>query len=327
MISFELPENLIAQTPAHPRDSARLLVYESKTKTITDAIFSDLPKYLPKNSTLVVNNSKVEQCRYLFYSGRVEVFVLEKLDTHTVRAIVRTGKLFKLGHIVKLTDWLSAEVTGIDSDGFRTLKFNVAHNDPRLKKYEHIPLPPYIKQNDSLASEYQTVYAKPIGSKAAPTAGLHFTKQLMTKIKKDHSVAEVTLHVGLGTFAKLTAEQLEAGHLHKELYEINDQTTDILNTANHITAVGTTSVRTLESNINEFGHFTPIIKSTDILITPQYRFGAVNALITNFHLPSTSLLLLVEAFIDSEVELSRIYAHAIARQYRFYSFGDAMLIL
>lgn len=327
MISFDLPQDLIAQTPAAPRDSARLLVYDRATKLIKDAIFRDINDHLPKDTTLVVNNSKVEECRYLFDDGKTELFVLEKLDTHTVRAMVRPGKRFKVGSTAVLTNWLHAEVTAIDDDGFRTLKMNISHDDIRLKEFEHIPLPPYIAQNDSLADEYQTVYAKPLGSKAAPTAGLHFTDALLQDIKKTHTVAEVTLHVGLGTFAKLTDEQLASGHLHSEWYEITDETASLLNSAHHITAVGTTSVRTLESNKNEFGAFKGATKPTDILIKPQYRYSAVNALVTNFHLPSTSLLLLVEAFIGEASELQRLYDHAIAQKYRFYSFGDAMLIL
>lgn len=327
MISFELPQELIAQEPASPRDHARLLVYDRTTKVITDAIFKDILHYLPKSSTIVVNDSKVEQCRYLFDDGKTELFVLEKLDTHTVRAMVRPGKRFKLGDNAILTDWLQAEVTAIDADGFRTLKLNMPHDDKRLAAYEHIPLPPYIAQNDSLATEYQTVYAKPLGSKAAPTAGLHFTDGLLAKIQKSHPLAKVTLHVGLGTFAKLTDEQLAAGRLHKEQYEVSPTVAAQLNNAKHITAVGTTTVRTLESNKRSYGNFTAVKESTDILIQPGYTYNAVDSLITNFHLPSTSLLLLVEAFVGSATELQRVYDHAIANRYRFYSFGDAMLIL
>lgn len=327
MIEFELPNNLIAQTPASPRDSARLLVYDRKTKQITDAVFRDINNFLPDKTTLVVNNSKVEQCRYLFDDGKTELFVLQKLDTNTVRAMVRPGKKFGLNAHVQLTDWLQATVTGIDEDGFRTLKLSVAHDDKRLRDFKHIPLPPYIAQDDSLKEEYQTIYAKPLGSKAAPTAGLHFTDELFENIKKDHSVAEVTLHVGLGTFAKLTDQQLASGKLHSELYEINKETAGILNDSEHITAVGTTTVRTLESNKREYGQFKPVAKSTDILIKPGYSYHAVNALVTNFHLPSTSLLLLVEAFVGDSAELQKIYNHAISQNYRFYSFGDAMLVL
>jgi S-adenosylmethionine:tRNA ribosyltransferase-isomerase len=316
MISFELPQHLIAQTPAVPRDSARLLVYDRASKQITDAVFSDLPHYLRPHTTLVLNNSKVEECRYLFDDGKTEVFVLQKTDTHTVRAMVRPGRKFTLGKKVQLTDWLEAYVEAIDDDGFRTLRFSAPHDDARLRAYEHIPLPPYIAQNDELKDEYQTVYAKPLGSKAAPTAGLHFTEELLQNIQKNHPIAQVTLHVGLGTFAKLT----------EELYSIDKETVHTLEHAQHITAVGTTTVRTLESN-KRAGMFHDATEKTDILIQPGYTYTAVDSLITNFHLPGTSLLLLVEAFVGSGTELQRIYDHAIAQQYRFYSFGDAMLIL
>lgn len=326
MISFELPQELIAQTPAMPRDSARLLVYDRKTRTITDTIFSKINDYLPTDTTLVVNNSKVEDCRWLFDDGKTELFVLEKLDTHTIRALVRPGKKFKIGATTTVTDWLSVENLAADEDGIRTLRLNVPHDDKRLTEHEHVPLPPYIAQNDSLKAEYQTVYAKPLGSKAAPTAGLHFTNSLLAKIAENHEIAEVTLHVGLGTFAKLTDEQLKTGHLHKELYEIDQNTADALNIATHRTAVGTTSVRTLESAWKSTG-YTAEKSGTTILIQPGYEFKSVNAMITNFHLPGTSLLLLVETLAGSGTELQRIYDHAVAEKYRFYSFGDAMLIL
>jgi len=206
MIKFELPKELIAQEPASPRDSARLLVYSRRDKTIIDSVFSELPKYLNKDTSLVVNNSKVENCRWLFDEGKTEIFVLEKLDRHTVRAIVRPGKKFKLGQETKINSWLDVTTTAIDSDGIRTIKLNVQHDDIRLKSVEHVPLPPYIAQNDTLAEEYQTIYAKPLGSKAAPTAGLHFTDNLLEDIKLRHDYLEVTLHVGLGTFTGLTDE-------------------------------------------------------------------------------------------------------------------------
>jgi S-adenosylmethionine:tRNA ribosyltransferase-isomerase len=323
MITFELPEELIAQEPARPRDSARLLVYDRSTRTITDSVFSELNSFLVKDSTLVVNNSKVEHCRWLFNDGKTELFVLEKLDQFTIRALVRPGRKFKLHDTVLLNDWLSAQVTGIDTDGIRTLKLSVMHDDERLKAIEHVPLPPYIAQNDRLAQEYQTIYAKPLGSKAAPTAGLHFTAELLEKTKQQHDYEEVTLHVGLGTFAGLTDENFKTGRLHEEWYEIDDTVAQALRSATHVTAVGTTSVRTLESWFAS----GKLAANTSIFIQPGYEFKRVNSLITNFHLPGTSLLLLVEAFVGSESELQRIYNHAISEKYRFYSFGDAMLIL
>jgi len=165
MVTFDLPKELIAQEPASPRDSARLLVYDRKTKKITDAIFSDLDKFLDEDTTLVLNNSKVENCRWLFDDGKTEIFVLEKLDQHTIRALVRPGRKFKVGKAVALNDWLKAEITSVDDDGNRTIRLNIQHDDERLREIEHIPLPPYIEQNDELAEEYQTIYVSRLGLK------------------------------------------------------------------------------------------------------------------------------------------------------------------
>jgi S-adenosylmethionine:tRNA ribosyltransferase-isomerase len=323
VINFDLPEELIAQEPARPRDSARLLVYDRKVKTIVDSVFSDIDKYLMPDTTLVVNNSKVEHCRWLFDDGKTELFVLEKLDSRTVRALVRPGKKFKLGMSTDLNDWLQVTTTAIDDEGIRTVELNVQHDDERLNAVEHVPLPPYIKQNDTLAKEYQTIYAKPLGSKAAPTAGLHFTDELFIKIQKNHDISEITLHVGLGTFAGLTEENFKSGTLHSEMYEIQAETEQKLVDAAHITAVGTTTTRTLES----WYKLNKLTGSTDIFIQPGFEFQVVDSMITNFHLPGTSLLLMIEAFVGSARELQRIYDHAIAEKYRFYSFGDAMLII
>jgi len=323
MINFDLPKELIAQEPARPRDSARLLVYDRKTTSITDTKFSELPQFLAKDTTLILNNSKVEHCRWLFDDGKTELFVLEKLDQYTVRALVRPGKKFRISKKSQITDWLIAETTNIDDDGIRTIQLSIPHDDERLKTIEHVPLPPYIKQNDQLAEEYQTVYADPVGSKAAPTAGLHFTTSLLEQIKKDHTVAEVTLHVGLGTFASLQEENYKTGTLHSEHYEITTAVAEVIDQSTHITTVGTTSTRTLES----WKKTSELKGSTDIFIQPGYEFKSVNSMITNFHLPGTSLLLMVEAFVGGESEMLRIYNHAISEKYRFYSFGDAMLIL
>lgn len=336
MYDFLLPEELIAQSPAQPRDHARLLVYRLADGAIIDDYFYNLDAYLPAETTLVLNNSKVAHCRWLFDDAKMEIFVLEKNDPHTVRALVRPGKKFRIGSQLQITDWLTVETKAIDDEGIRTLHLSVPHDDPRLTAYEHVPLPPYIEQNDTLADEYQTVYAKPEGSLAAPTAGLHFTPELLESLGKKHPIAEVTLHVGLGTFAKLTDENLKTGRLHEEHYEINRATADVLNDSAHITAVGTTTVRTLESALARDPAFMSQLAATDIFIRPGYEFAAVDAVVTNFHLPGTSLLMLVAAFIahkrdlpevDAARELQRIYAHAIQNAYRFYSFGDAMLLV
>jgi len=346
MIDFKLPKDLIAQEPASPRDHARLLVYNRATKQITDDYFYNLLKYLPDPTSVVVNNSKVDMCRMLFDEGKREIFVLEAVNDRTVRALVRPGKVFKLGKTVELSGAVSCIVKAIDQDGIRTLEFNSQTDHPDLVAAQHVPLPPYIKQNDELAAEYQTVYAKQHGSKAAPTAGLHFTDELKKKVQSERDWAEVTLHVGLGTFAPLTEAQLASGHLHSESYEVPGPTFEQIKAADHVTAVGTTSVRTLESVFGchseldsesknqtgsriKSGMTKPgvLSGSTDILIQPGYEFKRVDSLITNFHLPGTSLLLLVEGFVGSESELTKIYQHAIKEKYRFYSFGDAMLLV
>jgi len=330
MIDFELPDELIAQEPARPRDHARLLVYERKTKKIVDDHFYNLLDYLPAETMVIVNNSKVDHCRYLFDGGKREIFALESINDKTVRALVRPGKVFKLGKTIKLTENISVQITAIDEDGIRTLQFSQNIDHPDLVAAQHVPLPPYIAQNDELAEEYQTIYAKNSGSKAAPTAGLHFTDELKKRVQKECDWAEVTLHVGLGTFAPLTEEQLKTDKLHEEWYEIDGKTVQKIATAKHITAVGTTSVRTLESVFQQGVSLLQgdsLQGSTDILIKPGYEFQRVNSLITNFHLPGTSLLLLVEAFVGDQTEMQRIYNHAIKQKYRFYSFGDATLII
>jgi S-adenosylmethionine:tRNA ribosyltransferase-isomerase len=335
---FDLPETLIAQHPANPRDAARLLVYDRITEQIIDTTFSKIDTFLPPQTTLVLNNAKVDKCRLRF--GSMEVFVLETITDDSVRALIKPGTRFKLNKTISLTDGIEATVTDIDAEGIRTLVFNCSIDDSRLDKYRLTPLPPYIAQNEQMSSEYQTVYAQRAGSKAAPTAGLHFTPPLLERLKKQHALAEITLDVGLGTFAPLRPESITAGHLHAETFEISATAATILNQASHLTAVGTTSVRTLESAVgvrsSNFGAaitnthgkrlFEATSGSTEIFIQPGYVFKAVDALITNFHLPKTSLLMMVDAFMGYQ-PMMKCYAHAINNEYRFYSFGDAMLVI
>lgn len=324
---FNLPEKLIAQEPAHPRDHARLLVYNRSTGEIIDDYFYNLLQYLPKETTLVVNNSKVEKCRLLFDEGKKEVFILNTANRTTVQALVRPGKRFKKGMVAQLTNEISAEVLDIDEEGIRTLRMNPALDDEIYNQYKYTPFPPYIEQNETLSDEYQTVYAADLGSKAAPTAGLHFTDELLSQIKEANiDQAEVTLHVGLGTFAPVKANRIEDHTMHSEWFELDEETADQLNRAKHISAVGTTSVRVLESCLQQDVQFIPTRMETDIFIRPGYKFKGVDSLITNFHLPKSTLLMLVAAFTGFE-EMKRIYQHAIDQEYRFYSFGDAMLIL
>ncbi len=327
---YDLPEKLIAQKPANPRDHARLLIYDRETKEITDDVFYNIQEYLPEDTTLVLNNSKVEKCRLLFDEGKKEIFILDTVNDTTARALVRPGKKFKKGKTVQLTDEIKATVLNIDEEGIRTLQLEPSLNNNIYDSHRHTPFPPYIEQNESLSEEYQTVYArnhKSGGSKAAPTAGLHFTDRLLEKLQKSGiEQAEVTLHVGLGTFAPVKTETIEEHTMHSEWFKLTAQTAQQLNGANHITAVGTTSVRVLESCLQNSSQFSSTAMDTDIFIRPGYDFKATDALITNFHLPKSTLLMLVAAFTGYD-EMKKIYQHAINEEYRFYSFGDAMLIL
>lgn len=320
---FELPESLIAQEPAQPRDSARLLVYDRATKTIYDDIFRNLGNWLLTNTTLVLNNSKVEKARLAH--GSSEIFILRQINPTVCEALVRPGRRFKLGKSIEWADGILVETLSISDDGIRTLRFNVDADSPHLDTYRQTPFPPYIKPNEALAGDYQTVYAKPEGSKAAPTAGLHFTTAQLAELGKKHAIAEVTLHVGLGTFAPIKADRIEDHIMHSEWYSMDEATATLLTSAEHITAVGTTTTRVLESVAQEGRRFEAASGDTNIFITPGYQWKAVDALITNFHLPKSTLLMLVGALTGVD-ELQRIYAHAIANGYRFYSFGDAMLI-
>ncbi len=321
---YDLPEELIAQKPADPRDHARLLVYNRATGEKSDDYFYNLPRYLPTDTLLVLNNAKVDKARLQF--GNKEVFVVRQFDPHTVEAMVRPGKKFKAGQIVVLTDEIEAEVLDVAEDGLRRIRFNREVTDPVFDPYRLTPFPPYIRQDETLSDRYQTVFARTEGSKAAPTAGLHFTPHVFERLDaRGIERAEITLHVGLGTFAPVKAEELEDHPMHAEEYEIDEETAKKLNAATHITAVGTTSARTLEAAKKADG-FHPGRASTDIFITPGYNFKAVDALLTNFHLPESTLLMMVCAFAGYD-EMMELYRHAIRERYRFYSFGDAMLIL
>lgn len=322
---FKLPNELIAQTPANPRDHARLLVYERQTKKITDDYFYNLHKYLSPKTTIVLNDSKVEKSRLRF--GATEIFILETINPTTIRALIRPGKKFRAVNSVSIPlskSLLVVTTVNVDAEGIRTLNLNMAIDDKRLNAYRLTPLPPYIAQNENLSEQYQTVYADPLGSKAAPTAGLHFTKGQLKQLSKKHAIAKLTLHVGLGTFAPVKADNISQHKMHNEPYLLSEKSAGILNEATSITAVGTTSARVLETLGKPFRESSG---ATDIFITPGYKFKAVDSLVTNFHLPRSTLLMLVVALIGSTDELHRIYQHAIDNKYRFYSFGDAMLII
>lgn len=323
-LNFKLPHTLIAQRPASPRENARLLVYERKTNQIVDDYFHSLLNYLPSATTLVLNNSKVEKARLKF--DKREIFLLKKLGPHTAEALVYPGTAFRPGVSVELTKQIKVEVVKLLDGGHRFLRFSCRLDDPLLGPHRQTPFPPYIRPDEDLANEYQTVYAKVSGSVAAPTAGLHFSDNFLKHVRAKLSVVQITLHVGLGTFAPLRQQNFTRATLHDEFYGITSGVAKRLNRADHITAVGTTTLRALESNVASDRHFRAGKFSTDIFIQPGYEFKAVDALITNFHLPKSSLLVLVAALVGVK-ETQRIYQHAIKQRYRFYSFGDAMLIL
>jgi S-adenosylmethionine:tRNA ribosyltransferase-isomerase len=333
---FNLPEELIAQRPVNPRDHARLLVYDRTSKSITDDYFYNLGKYLVPETTLVLNNSRVEKARILI--GNTEIFVLRQLDTNRAEVLVRPGKKFRPGKQFEAAPGISVETLVVQEDGVRIVKATPGFDDPVWDTWKLTPFPPYIKQDESLAEEYQTVYAKDEGSKAAPTAGLHFTERLLSDLlQSGFGIQELTLHVGMGTFSPVKVENIEDHIMHSEWFSIHNNTAHALTRAKHITAVGTTSARTLESIVSG-GHlyssafsdkstrsFEAGSGSTDIFIKPGYDFKAVDALITNFHLPKSTLLMMISALIGLD-EMHRIYEHAIGERYRFFSFGDGMLI-
>lgn len=324
---FHLPEELIAQKPANPRDRSRLLVYNRASGTIHDDHFYNLSRWLPEATVLVVNNSRVEKCRLLFEQGRTEIFVTGPADGEQVEALVRPGRKFRPGRIVEPAPGIRVETINVAPDGLRTLKLDPPLSHPGYDAYRSTPFPPYIERDESLSEKYQTVFSRTEGSKAAPTAGLHFTDRLIRELKqKGYGWEELTLHVGLGTFAPVKSESIENHTMHSEWYRVTGEVAGRLNRAVHRTAVGTTTVRVLESVADNQGRLRPESGETDIFITPGYRFRVVDSLITNFHLPKSTLLMLVAAFSGMD-EMKRIYAHAIREKYRFYSFGDAMLIL
>lgn len=322
---YHLPESLIAQKPAEPRDHSRLLVFDRRNGTITDAHFYQLPEYIHSKTTLIMNNSRVEKARMLF--GSIEVFVVRTVNPDTVEAMVRPGRKFKLGKTVELAQGITATIIHITDDGLRVLKFNLPLDHLIYKPFKQTPFPPYIKPDESLAERYQTVYSKPEGSKAAPTAGLHFTHELLSKLEgKGINRAEVTLHVGLGTFAPVKTEDIERHHLHSESWIVSKNAAQTINSASHITAVGTTSARVLESLPFKRGFVAEGNGATEIFIKPGYQFKLTDSLITNFHLPKSTLLMMIAALMGYE-EMRRVYEYAIKEKYRFYSFGDAMLII
>ena len=332
---YELPEELIAQTPAEPRDSSRLLVYDRKTGKSEDRVFCDIKEYLRPGDVLVINNTKVLPARMYAYTkngGRVEVLLLKRQNYTDWEVLVRPGKKAKEGTELVVSEELSLTVRSRTPTGERIVEFHFdGVFEDILSRVGSMPLPPYIHEKLKDKDRYQTVYCKTDGSAAAPTAGLHFTKELLAEIKAmGVQVAEVLLHVGLGTFRPVKEEDLTHHVMHSEYYCVSEEAADIVNAAKRegrrVIAVGTTSVRTLETVADEKGMLRPCSGDTSIFIYPPYKFKCVDALITNFHLPESTLIMLVSAFMGREQCLA-LYREAVEKKYRFFSFGDAMLIV
>ena len=332
---YYLPKELIAQTPLKERDHSRLLVMDKKTGELNHERFDNIINYLEKGDVLVVNNTKVLPARLIGNKvdtdAVIEVLMLKDLGNDTWECLSKPAKRVKIGTIIKFSDELSCECISIGDDGIRHFKF--IYNGIFLEILDRLgemPLPPYIHEKLKEKDRYNTVYAKELGSAAAPTAGLHFTNELLDKIKeKGIKVEYITLHVGLGTFRPVEVEDVTKHKMHSEFYQMSKETADVLNKAKkenrRIIAVGTTTTRTLETIINLYNEFKECSGWTDIFIYPGYEFKAIDSLITNFLLPKSTLVMLVSAFSSKE-NILNAYEEAVKEKYRFFSFGDAMFL-
>ena len=336
LFDYELPENLIAQKPASPRDSSRLLIVDPINKTTEDKIFSEIVDYLYPGDVLVVNHSRVIPAR-LFgkkeTGSTIELLLLKRLERDIWECLAKPGKRVKVGDRLEFSEKLRATCLEITNEGSRIMQFYYEGVfEEILDELGEMPLPPYItrKLPKEEQDRYQTVYHKSGESAAAPTAGLHFTNDLMAKIRdKGIIITSVMLNVGLGTFRPVQVEDTDEHKMHEEYYEITEETADIINRAmsenRRIIAVGTTTIRVLESVYTKYNMIKATEEWTNIFIQPGYKFKVVDCLITNFHLPQSTLLMLIAAMMDREFTLS-IYKEAIEKKYRFFSFGDAMFI-
>ncbi len=331
--NFVLPKKYIANFPTEPRDHAKMLFIDKNTNKPVDTFFYDLPSFLQPGDVLVLNNTKVFPARLKFLENgkEREIFFLEK-QNNCWKTMVRPGKRFKAGAQYD-QNGLILTVEKVDEDGFRQMRINLSDRDLMifLRKHGEMPVPPYIEGGNFLPKQYNTVYSKQEGSVAAPTAGLHFTKPLLKRIKSMGVKVEfVTLDVGLGTFMPIKTADSTAHKMHEESYSIDQETAARLNgylaQKRRIIAVGTTSVRVLEDNYSRFGAIVSGNYQTDIFIQPGYKWLVVKGLITNFHLPKSTLIMLVAAFIGRENVL-KLYEYAKSRDYRFYSFGDGMFMV
>ena len=333
---YDLPEELIAQDPLEDRSSSRLLVVNKNSGEMEDRIFKDIPEFLKPGDCLVINDTKVLPARLIGSKigtdASIEVLLLKRRENDVWETLVKPGKKMKVGARVSFGDGLLiGEVVDIVEEGNRLIKFEYQGIfEEVLDQLGEMPLPPYITHKLKDKNRYQTVYAKKDGSAAAPTAGLHFTKELLNKIQEmGVKVAHVTLHVGLGTFRPVKVENILEHHMHSEFYEVDEENANIINEARknggRIISVGTTSTRTLETVTDEEGVVHPQTGWTQIFIYPGYNFKAIDGLITNFHLPESTLLMLVSALAGRE-NILKAYKHAVDERYRFFSFGDAMFI-
>jgi len=332
---FELPEHLIAQTPLEKRDSSRFLVLDKNTGDIEHKQFTDLVFYLKENDVLVLNDTKVMPAR--LYGSKdetdaaIEILMLKELVDNNWECLVKPSKRINVGDTITFSDKLSAECIDIGEEGIRILNFKYSGIFMEiLEELGEMPLPPYIHEKLEDQDRYQTVYAKNLGSAAAPTAGLHFTPELLNKLEdKGIKIVYITLHVGLGTFRPVNVDDIDNHKMHSELYLMDENTAEILNNAkknnNKIVGVGTTSIRTLETIIHDHGVFKECSGWTDIFIYPGHEFKSVDGLITNFHLPKSTLVMLVSALSSREIILNA-YKEAVKEEYRFFSFGDSMFI-
>lgn len=331
---YELPEELIAQTPLDRRDESRLMVIDRKKNSVEHKVFKNLMEYLEPGDTLVLNETKVMPARLygsrLGREEKIEVLLLNRVED-SWECIVKPGKKMKVGSVVNFSDLMTGEVVDVKDDGNRIIKFFFdGIFEEILDKLGEMPLPPYIHEKLEDKNRYQTVYAKEVGSAAAPTAGLHFTEELIDKLK-DYGIkfAYLTLHVGLGTFRPVKEEDVLKHHMHEEFYSLDADNAIVINECKsqgkRVISVGTTSTRTLESIFKKHGKITSDSDYTDIFIYPGFEFKVIDGLITNFHLPESTLLMLISAFYNRE-EILKAYSEAIKLNYRFFSFGDAMFI-
>lgn len=337
---YPLPEELIAQTPIEPRDASRLMVVNKKNQEIEHDIFSNIINYLNQGDCLILNDSKVLPARIFGNNvktgAKVEFLLLKEKSSGIWETLVKPGKKAKKDFVFSFgaenSILMNGRIIDVLPDGNRIIEFDDKVNFlSKLDKIGQMPLPPYIKEKLSDKNRYQTVYARDLGSSAAPTAGLHFTPELLEKIKKQGiKVGYVTLHVGLGTFRPVKEENIENHKMHSEYFIMPESTAELINktkeNGGRVISVGTTSCRVLESVYQKFGKAEKCEGSTDIFIKPGYKFGIVDGLITNFHLPESTLIMLVSAFAGYERTMEA-YKTAVDEKYRFFSFGDAMLII